>query len=99
MTKIKGRVKKGNEKNPVEPKVSIDRSAVQALLDKRVSPLVAIDGANVELISVDDTENLVTVRLGGTYRGSPCRSIVIEYIVTPILAQALNQPIRVQMVD
>ena len=81
------------------PLLSIDSSAVQELIEERISPLIAVDGAEIELISVDDDENLVTIRFGGSYRGSPCRGIVLDFVVIPILNQALGESVQVKIAD
>ena len=79
--------------------LKIDSSAVQTLIEKRISPLMALDGANIELLSVDDEEKVITVRFNGSYRGSPCRSIVLDYVILPILKQELDTAIQVKMAD
>lgn len=79
--------------------MKIDSSEIQYLIEKRISPLVALDGAEIELLSVNDEEKVVTIRFGGKYRGSPCRDTVLNYVVLPILKQEIDASIRVKMAD
>ena len=78
---------------------SIDNQSVLKVIEERISPLLAVDGGKIELISINDEKGGVTVRFGGTYRGSPCRLIVLNWVVKPILNETLNMTINVDMAD
>ncbi len=99
MAKLKGRATKGWKRIRKGYKLSIDISAVQALIEEQISPLFAVDGAQIELLSISDSENTVSVRFGGSYRGSPCRNIVLNYVVIPILQAGLDQAVDVKLMD
>ena len=79
--------------------MKIDDKSVQAVIDERIVPLIAVDGGRIELIAVDDEAQCVTVRFGGTYRGNPCRGVVVDFVVAPIIKNAFEGPITIKMVD
>ena len=79
--------------------MAIDKSALDEMIAKRVRPLLRVDGGTVEVVSTDSETDTVTLRFGGAYRGSPCRGVVLENVVKPILRKYVNDSIRIEMAD
>ncbi len=79
--------------------MELTQAEIDKITDSVISPILAIDGGLVR-ITVADTETMtVNVQLNGSYRGSPCRSIIINHIITPILQHNFGKSCQVRMTD
>ena len=77
----------------------MNEKAIVEILEEIVAPVIAVDGGEIELVSLDDQSQCVRVRFGGSYTGSPCRGIVLKYIVEPVLRDRVENLTAVEMVD
>lgn len=53
-------------------------SRVKKIIDERLKPAVAMDGGVLELVSVDERNAVVKVRLGGACVGCPLSGITLS---------------------
>lgn len=77
----------------------MNEKAIIEILEEIVAPMIAVDGGEIDLVSLDDHSKCIRVRFGGSYTGSPCRGIVLKYIVEPILKDRVTNLTSVEMVD
>ena len=77
----------------------LSKSEVEALAAARIAPILKVDGGSVEVVSVEPSTRSVTVRFGGAYRGNPCRGVVLEYVVRPILQECFGEISRLEIAD
>jgi len=77
----------------------LNEKVIVEILDEVVAPMIAVDGGEIALVSLDDEGNRVRVRFGGSYTGSPCRGVVLKYIVEPVLKDRVKSLAIVEMVD
>ena len=85
------------ERHDVIP--DLDRNAVDEILKGRIAPLIAVDGGAIDIVEIDPAKGCVRVRFGGTYRGSPCRGVVLKYVVEPLLKANAKGIVSVEMVE
>jgi len=71
----------------------------QAVVRRRVAPLLKIDNGLVEIVRVRRKERTVEVRFGGAYRGSPCRETLVHCVIEPIFREELSDIQNVECVD
>lgn len=81
------------------PLVGMDRERIEAILNNRLKPLLAVDGGDVEIVSIDEDANLLKLHFKGSYAGSPCREIIVKYVVEPILKQEIPDLRRLEWID
>lgn len=79
--------------------MTLNKSSVDELVEAKISPILRVDGGTLEVISVDPDAHAVTLRFGGAYRGSPCRSIVLAEVVLPMLKEVFEELEKVEMAD
>jgi len=79
--------------------MTLNKSKVETLVETRILPLLRVDGGTVEVAEVDEAQRTVTLRFGGSYRGSPCRGVVLNEVVYPILKEVFVESIEVKMAD
>ena len=79
--------------------MGLSREDVDNIVAEHIAPILAVDGGTAEVLSVDSDALSITVRLGGTYRGNPCRGIVTAYVIRPILQKYCCEEIRVELAD
>ncbi len=79
--------------------MSISKQKLETIINTRLAPLLAVDDADIELISIIDEQSLVRVRFGGRYHGAPCRDIVLKYVVEPVLKSEIEQIERIEWID
>ncbi|MCP4600547.1 MAG: hypothetical protein GY847_08450 [Proteobacteria bacterium] len=81
------------------PKTISKKKRLEAVIAQRITPLFALDQGSCELVRVDGKNGKVQVRLGGSYRGSPCRETLIKYVVEPILKKEVEDIRVVEWID
>ncbi len=79
--------------------MTLDRSALDEIIKTQINPLLRVDGGTVEVVSTDGETRTIALRFGGTYRGSPCRGVVLNHVVIPILNGFFDETIAIEMVD
>ena len=79
--------------------MGMSRQDIDDILAEYVAPILAVDGGTAEILSVDTDEPSVALRLGGTYRGNPCRGIVMDYVIRPIFQKYVGENITVRLAD
>lgn len=79
--------------------MEVSKEKVDTVIKHRIEPLVAMDGGRIEVVLVSQENNLVRVRFGGNYCGSPCRSTVFKYLVEPVLREEISHLHHVEWVD
>jgi Fe-S cluster biogenesis protein NfuA len=77
----------------------LEEKVIFEILDEVVTPVIAVDGGEIELVSLDEQNRCVRVRFGGSYTGSPARGIVLKYLVEPVLKDRVKDLTAVEMVD
>ena len=75
------------------------RKKIQDIVSKRVLPLIEMDSGTVEIVRIYSTKGKVQVRLGGAYFGSPCRDVLVKYVIEPILKEEIDEINDVELVD
>lgn len=60
-----------------------------------LAPILAVDGAGIELVEASDTH--VVVRLTGAYSGCPSAEYVARGFVAPTLARALGSGVDIRV--
>jgi Fe-S cluster biogenesis protein NfuA len=65
----------------------LERKNVEDVLDRRIRPMLARDGGNIELIDVK--ENKVYVRLTGACHGCPAAAMTLSHGVERVLREEL----------
>jgi Fe-S cluster biogenesis protein NfuA len=98
-----GTVEKGSPKknNLFDEAVtmSLNRKEIDEIVNTRIASILRVDGGSIEVTALNEDSRVLTVRFGGTYRGSPCRGIVLRYIVLPILKQSFGELDSLEMAD
>lgn len=77
----------------------MDKDKIDIIVNSRLKPLLAVDGGDIDIISVDSVAKLVKLRFKGSYSGSPCREIVFKYVVEPILRQEIPELHRLEWIE
>jgi Fe-S cluster biogenesis protein NfuA len=71
--------------------MALNQSEIEEVVKTRISPILTVDGGSIEVAAFNAESRALTVRFGGTYRGSPCRGVVLKYVVWPILKQSFSE--------
>jgi Fe-S cluster biogenesis protein NfuA len=81
--------------------MAFDETALEKVIQTRVKPLLSVDGGTVEVVSIeeDGETRTIGVRFGGAYRGSPCRKVVLDNVIVPIIKDIFGEGIRLEMMD
>jgi Fe-S cluster biogenesis protein NfuA len=79
--------------------MKVSREKVNSIIKRHIEPLLSVDGGSVEVVVVNKEHNLVRIRFGGSYYGSPCRSTVFKYLIEPVLKEEISQLHQVEWVD
>jgi Fe-S cluster biogenesis protein NfuA len=77
----------------------LNKSEIDELVATRIAPIVRVDGGDVEVAEVDLEECRVALRFGGSYRGNPCRGVVLEHVVRPILQECFDNLEKIEIAD
>jgi Fe-S cluster biogenesis protein NfuA len=85
--------------NEMGTSMILNREEIAAVLTERITPLLEVDGASLELVDFDDENRRLHVRFGGAYRGSPCRETVVKHVIEPVLKQAFADLVTVEWLD
>jgi Fe-S cluster biogenesis protein NfuA len=70
---------------------------IEKVIRERVEPLVALDGATVQVVAVDEQGGSISIELGGAYAGGPSRDIVLKYVIEPVLFDEFKEIKRVRL--
>lgn len=62
------------------------KDQVQKALDK-IKPMLAADGGSVELVNVDETNGIVTVRLTGACGCCPHATMTLKHVVERMIKE------------
>ncbi len=75
------------------------RADVDRVIQDLIRPLLAADGGDVEVVSVDPSADPpeVVLRLSGAFRGCPGTPLVQRSILEPVLEKALGSKVRVRL--
>lgn len=79
--------------------MTLNKSNVEELIETKILPILRVDGGTVEVVAVDPDEHGVTLRFGGTYRGSPCRGVVLSEVIGPMLKEVFEELTAIEMAD
>jgi Fe-S cluster biogenesis protein NfuA len=79
--------------------MALNKSDIEELVTTHIAQLLRADGGSIEVVALNLETQTLTVRFGGTYRGSPCRGVVLEHVVEPILKVRFSELNRVEMAD
>lgn len=79
--------------------MTLDKSKIEELVATRIAPIVRVDGGSIEVVEVDAESRRAALRFGGAYRGNPCRGIVLEHVVRPILEECFDELEKIEIAD
>lgn len=77
--------------------MAITREQIEGIIKTQIKPLLVVDGGSIEV--VDLLETGVRLRFGGKYVGSPCREIVFQYVVKPVLEAEFKDLEAIEWID
>mgnify|MGYP006300655039 CR=1 FL=1 len=77
--------------------MSFQRESVEEVIHRRLDPLFGLDGGEVHVAKVDPDGGEVRVRFGGAYEACPGRSVLLSYVVEPVLREELPAVRRVRI--
>lgn len=72
------------------------RDRIEALFKEVLTPLVEADGGGMELVEVG--ENVVKVRMSGSYRGCPSVPSLLAGVIEPAVRRVLGANAKVELV-
>jgi Fe-S cluster biogenesis protein NfuA len=75
------------------------KKRVQEIVAERISPLLELDRGSVEVVKIFKNAGKIQIRMGGSYRGSPCTDTLIKYVIEPILKDEFQEVLAVELVD
>ncbi len=81
------------------PKIRPSKEKISAVAAERLAPLFALDRGRIEIVRYSRKTGCVHVRLGGSYRGSPCRGTLIQYVIAPVLKEVFTEIKSVALTD
>jgi Fe-S cluster biogenesis protein NfuA len=79
--------------------MSLNQVEIEEIVKARIAPILRIDGGTIEVTMPSGDSLVLKVRFGGTYRGSPCRGVVLKYVVFPVLKQAFCELESLELAD
>jgi Fe-S cluster biogenesis protein NfuA len=77
----------------------MNKKKIETVVTKRIVPLLELDRGSLEVVRFDNSHGNLQIRFGGSYRGSPCREIVLKYIVEPVLREEFSDLNKVEWID
>jgi Fe-S cluster biogenesis protein NfuA len=80
-------------------KMTISKKEIETIIAKRIVPLLELDHGSMEVVRFDRGQGNLQVRFGGSYRGSPCREIVLKYVVEPVLREEFSELKYIEWID
>ena len=72
------------------------RDRIEALIADYLNPLLAVDGGEVELVSVDGPT--VKLRIGGALQGCPGTAYVKRGVILPAMRSVVGSRVKVEFV-
>jgi len=75
------------------------RKQVEETVQQRINPLFELDNGSLEVVRVQKKSGRVQVRLAGSYGGSPCRNVLVKFVIEPILSSEFEEIQSVELVD
>jgi Fe-S cluster biogenesis protein NfuA len=79
--------------------MSLNRIEIEEIVKTRIAPILRIDGGTIEVTMPSADSLVLKVRFGGTYRGSPCRGVVLKSVVFPVLKQSFCELENLELAD
>jgi len=64
------------------------KSEIEKAIDEVLRPLLALDGAVVDVVSITDDGSAVSLSLGGTLSGDPSLPLIKEKVIEPVVRRA-----------
>lgn len=76
----------------------ISRDKVEEVLNKHVRPALAMDGGNVEVVEIDDSEGIVKMQFQGACHGCPMSQMTLQMTVERSLKEHIPEIKKVEAV-
>jgi Fe-S cluster biogenesis protein NfuA len=67
------------------------RDKIEKILNEKIRPTLISDGGNIELVNVDETQGIVTVKLTGACAGCPMAQMTSVGFVEKILKENIPE--------
>ena len=84
---------------PKSDKNQTIKEKVEQLMDKKIRPSIQMDGGDIELIDVDESTGVVTVRLAGACVGCPLASVTLSLGVERELLENIPEFSHLEVLD